>query len=147
MTTSRFPYRSSSPTINGASIPSLASKRSLIVVLVRTSWRPIQTLLAIADAQNDYAELDPLGKGAREYAAGSLALPASKMVFTGQRQSQSRKVRSGRSLQGRQQQDTGRRVKAESHPKIPTTATISGCSRDKARTHPGVPILISSTAG
>jgi hypothetical protein len=35
----------------------------------------IETLLAIADAQNDYAELDPLGKGAREYARRFISSP------------------------------------------------------------------------
>jgi hypothetical protein len=35
----------------------------------------IQTLLAIADAQNDYAELDPLGKGARGYARRFISSP------------------------------------------------------------------------
>ena len=38
----------------------------------------IQTLLAIADAQNDYAELDPLGKGAREYARRFISSPGKQ---------------------------------------------------------------------
>ena len=104
----------------------------------RNELSVIQSLLALVDAQHDYAALDPMKVGAPVYARRLLSSPGQEgRTLLGYGPPASPKARSARRWQPRRR--TGKAVR-----KMATTAIASACSTPRARMHPAVPTTIWS---
>ena len=113
-----------------------AGKKEMQARLIgRNELAVVQTLLAIVDAQRDYAALDPMKVGVPVYARRLLSSPVARTGCTGRASPASRKVRWARW--------SPRRSPARSR-SMATTAIASGCSTARAPMHRAAPTTIWS---
>lgn len=107
----------------------------------------MQTLLAIVDAQDEYAALDPLGKGAREYARRFISSPGKHDGLYWPTTESEPSVPLGALVAEAAPPDIGHRLREASLPTNHTTVIISDFSRGRVSMRPEVSIPISSMAG